>query len=477
MIVIARAALRGGNFNNEANAGVFALNLNNAPSNSNYNIGFRAATIIGFRPTAGPVNQPLPQCDEMLESWPLPEGKKLKNGAASPVAEATETRRLLFHYPRSVPRPVADPPTGTRHGENVMARTYDHLYPRICAIDNIHLAYLKARRNKRYRRDVLEFSSNLETRLIDLHNRLTWKTYRTGPYKFFSVYEPKERLIAALPFEDRVVHHALCNIIEPLFERGFIHDSFACRTGRGVHQGVLRTTDFLRRAERKWGRVYCLKADIRKFFPNIDHDALKRIIRRKIACADTLAMTDEIIDHAGDVGIPIGNLTSQLWANVYLDQLDHFIKDALGETFYIRYMDDFIILDGDKGRLRGLLAEIEGYLDNVLKLTLNAKTQIFPVGPRSVDFLGYRIRSQYRLLRKPNVRRMRRRLKKLAGQARAGEMTWAAFRPHLASWLGYCRYADSYRLRTSVMNAAGLAYNQAADSPRGDFAFLNAVGG
>jgi retron-type reverse transcriptase len=440
MVDYARAAIRGGNFNNTTNAGAFYLNLNNAPSNANNNIGFRAATIHEFRPTDGPACRLRPQCGEMLESWPLPEGKKLKNGAAPPVAFATETRRLVYANAETA----------------AMAKTYNHLYPRIYDFDNLHQAYLKARRNKRYRREVLEFSANLEEQLIDLQNRLVWKTYRTGPYKYFNVYEPKERMIAALPFIDRVAQHALCSVIEPIFERSFIYDSYACRPRRGLHQGVDRTTDFLRRARRKWGRVYCLKGDIRKYFPSIDHDVLKNIIRRRIACPDTLAMIDEIIDHSGDVGIPIGNLTSQLFANVYLDQLDHFVKDDLREAYYIRYMDDFCLLDGDKRRLHELLAEIDGYLINVLHLEMNGKTQVFPVGPAAIDFLGYRIRPDVRLLRKQNVRRMRRRLKKLARQARAGIIGWEAFRPHLASWMGHCRYADSYRIRNSVMRSAGI---------------------
>jgi len=337
-----------------------------------------------------------------------------------------------------------------------MAKTYNHLYPRIYDFKNLHRAYLKARRSKRYRREVLEFSADLEDRLIDLQNRLIWKTYRTGDYKYFKVYEPKERTIAALPFTDRVAQHALCSVIEPIFERGFIYDSYACRPRRGLHQGVDRTTDFLRRAGRKWPRVYCLKGDIRKYFPSIDHDVLKRIIRRRIGCPDTLAMIDEIIDHSGDVGIPIGNLTSQLFANIYLDQLDHFVKDDLGESYYLRYMDDFCLLDGEKSRLHRLYDEIRGYLQNVLHLVMNDKTQVFPVGSRAIDFLGYRIREDFRLLRKQNVRRMRRRIKKLAGQARAGILSWAAFRPHLDSWLGHCLYADSYRIRNSIMRSAGI---------------------
>jgi len=336
-------------------------------------------------------------------------------------------------------------------------KTYGNLYPQICDFDNIHTAYLKARRLKRYKHEVLRFSARLEENLINIQNDLIWKTYRPSRYKFFTIYEPKQRLIAALPFRDRVVHHALCNIIEPICERSMIYDSFACRRGQGVLSGVLRTSRFLRDAGRRWGRVYCLKADVTKFFPSIDHGILKQILRRRIACPDTLGLIDTIIDSTQtDRGLPIGSLTSQLWANVYLNELDHFVKETLRVKYYIRYMDDFVILDSDKDRLHDTLEEITAYLGDRLHLSLNGKTQIFPISPRCIDFLGYRIWPSYRLLRKANVARVRRRLKKLVSQARSGEITWEKFRAHLASWFGHCRYADSLGIRMSVMRSAGI---------------------
>ena len=336
-------------------------------------------------------------------------------------------------------------------------KTYSGLYPQICEFDNIHAAYLKARRLKRYKQEVLRFSSKLEENLINIQNDLIWKTYHPSRYKYFTIYEPKQRLIAALPFRDRVVHHALCTVIEPICELSMIHDSFACRRGQGVLSGVLRTTRFLRDAGRRWGRVYCLKADVTKFFPSINHEILKRILRRRIACPDTLSLIDTIIDSTEtDRWLPIGSLTSQLWANVYLNELDHFVKETLRIRYYIRYMDDFVLLDADKVRLHNVLEEITAFLDDRLHLSLNGKTQIFQIYPRCVDFLGYRIWPNYRLLRKANVKRARRRLKKLVRQIRAGEITWESFRPHLTSWLGHCRYADSFRIRNSVMRSAGI---------------------
>lgn len=331
-------------------------------------------------------------------------------------------------------------------------KTYGDLYPQIYDFKNLHSAYLKARRNKRYKQEVLRFSARLEENLIDIQNCLIWKTYKPSPYKFFTIYEPKERMIAALPFYDRVVHHALCNLIEPIFERSMILDSYACRRGQGVLAGVLRTTRFLRDAGRRWGRVYCLKADVTKFFPSIDHAALKKILRRRIACPDTLGLIDTIIDSPEtDRGLPIGSLTSQLWANVYLNELDHFVKETLQVQYYTRYMDDFVIFDADKERLHAILVEIADFLADNLRLALNGKTQIFPLAPRCVDYLGYRLWQDYRLLRKANVRRTKRKLLKQSRLYGQGLIGMKDIRPGIASWLGHAKHADTWRLRAKVL--------------------------
>ncbi len=288
-----------------------------------------------------------------------------------------------------------------------MAKTFKHLYSQICEFDNIHRAYLKARRGKRYKRDILRFSARLEESLIDVHNDLSWKSYTPGPYKLFTIHEPKERVIAALPFRDRVVHHALCNIIEPIFERSMIYDSHACRRGMGVLTGVLRTTKFLRAARRRWGRVYCLKMDVEKFFHSIDHDVLKRIIRR------------------------------------------------LRVRYYIRYMDDMVVFDGDKARLHAVLAEVRGFMAHVLRLRLNGKTQIFPVDQRCVDFLGYRIWPDYRLPRKANIRRNKRKFRKQCRQYLDGSAPLGVILCSIASWIGHCKHADTWRLRRRVLSGIG----------------------
>jgi len=326
------------------------------------------------------------------------------------------------------------------------------LYPLIYAFNNLYVAYVKARRGKRYKPEVLQFSANLERELIALYRELAGRSYRTGEYRRFTVYEPKKREVAALPFRDRVVHHALCNVIEPIFERGFIRDSYACRVGKGTHAAADRLTEFLRGAHRRWGGCYVLKADVAGYFPSVDHGVLMDIIRRKIVCPETLGLIGEILGSwNGDVGrgIPIGSLTSQLFANVYLNELDQFVKHGLRARYYARYMDDVILLAADKAALWGWQSRIEQFLDEALRLHLNSKTDVFPEA-RGVDFVGYRTWRTHRLLRKRSARDIRRTLKVLGARYEAGEVDVETISAVVASWVGHASHADTYRLRCKV---------------------------
>jgi retron-type reverse transcriptase len=300
----------------------------------------------------------------------------------------------------------------------------------------------------------LKFSVDLEGNLIQIQNELIWKTYRTGHYHEFHVYEPKKRLVAALPFKDRIVQHAICNVIEPLFEAKMIYDSYACRVSKGTHKGTDRVTQFLREIQSMWDKTYCLKCDVAKFFPNINHDILKRIIRRTIICPDTLNLLDEIInssdnDGLGHKGLPIGNLTSQLFANVYLDQLDHYAKEVMQERFYVRYMDDFLFLTDNKRHLVDLRLTIESYLAEELDLRVNKKTSIFPVS-QGIDFLGYRIWPNHRLLRKRSIKKFRRLLKVFTAKYASGKLSFKEIDNSVQSWVGHAKHADTYRLRRKV---------------------------
>lgn len=341
-----------------------------------------------------------------------------------------------------------------------MAKTYNNLYPEIYSFENLHAAYLRARRGKRDRIEVQRFELDLEGNLIQLQNELIWGTYKTGQYRIFTISEPKERIVAALPFRDRVLQHALVGVIEPLWERRFIADSYACRPGKGTHKGADRAQAMLRKVKREHGKVYVLKADIAKYFYSIDHGILKSLVRHRIACKKTLALIDAIIDstaiQAGQspVGLPIGNLTSQLCANIYLHELDEFVKHCLRERYYMRYMDDFCVAHHDKAHLQCVRALIEQFLWQRLRLKTNAKTQVFPVGVRhgrAMDFLGYRIWTTHRRIRKSSISRITRTLKSLQYQYRHGKISLQRVRQSIVSWLAHASHADTHGLRVKLL--------------------------
>ena len=332
-----------------------------------------------------------------------------------------------------------------------MPKTYRHLYDDICAFENLHLAYLKARRDKRYRPKVLEFSAHLEEELLRLQSELMMGAYRTGEYRRFMVYEPKARQIAALPFRDRVEQHALCNVIEPIFDVRFIHDSYACRKGKGTHAGADRVTEFLRRAQREFSEVWVLKGDVAKYFPSVKHDTLLSIIGRTIRCGKTLGLIRDVVGSWHTMGepgrgIPIGNLTSQLFANIYLNEFDQFVKHQLRQRLFVRYMDDFLVIGSNKRELHRIRQDIADFLSNVLSLRLNSKTQVYPAA-QGIDFLGYRMWATHRLLRKSSVKRMRRKLKAFAEGYADGSRTFEEINASVQSWLGHAGHADTYRLR------------------------------
>ncbi|MDO9513856.1 MAG: reverse transcriptase domain-containing protein [Elusimicrobiota bacterium] len=328
-----------------------------------------------------------------------------------------------------------------------MAKTYKNLFEKVYEFGNLYDGYLKARKNKRYREDVLCFSSNLEGNLTKLLKDIKNETYRPGKYHRFNVYEPKKRRIHSLPFRDRIVQHALNNIIEPVFEKIFIYDSYACRKEKGTHRGVLRLSHFLRSVS---SSAYCFKADIASYFPSVVHDILRREIADKIVDKRLLSLIDIIIfshslpNRAG-CGLPVGNLTSQLFANIYLNKLDYFVKHELKVHYYIRYVDDFIILDEDKKKLADLKEKIAEFLEKDLALKLNKKSSIFPA-KQGVDFLGYRVWGTHRLLRKSSIKRMKKRIK----FAKENPEMIPDLRRSLISWRGHCRYADTFNLMRKI---------------------------
>lgn len=338
------------------------------------------------------------------------------------------------------------------------------LYEQIISFPNLLEAFYQARKGKRDKPNVAAFEANLEKEVLLLAQELRSGSYRPGPYRTFRILDPKERMISAAPFRDRVVHHALCRVIEPIFEPTLISDTFANRTGKGTHAGIRRAQQFVRKYR------YALKADIRKYFPCIDHEILKALIARKIKCGRTLALIDWIIDNSnpqervndyfpGDdlfapltrrKGLPMGNLTSQFFANLYLSPLDHLVKERLQLTGYVRYVDDFVLFHDDKRSLHEAEVVIRNFLAGHLRLALHDhKTAIFPVKD-GLTFLGQRIFPDHRRLRRENVQRFKKRLEKRLQAYGLGEISPGTFEIQLNSWLGHARQADTWRLRKAV---------------------------
>jgi RNA-directed DNA polymerase len=271
-----------------------------------------------------------------------------------------------------------------------------NLYAQICSLDNLRLADIKARKGKSSQYGVQMHDRNTEANLQALQAMLLNKTYTTSPYTVFKIYEPKEREVYRLPYyPDRITHHAVMNVMEPLFVSVFTADTYSCIKRRGIHGAANAVKRALKNSQ---NTQYCLKMDIKKYYPSIDHAVLKALLRRKIKDQNLLWLLDEIIDSAP--GLPIGNYLSQYLANYYLAFFDHWIKQNLQVKHYFRYADDLVILAATKQELHQLLASIQQYLSQNLKLTVKHNYQIFPVKKRGIDFVGYKFYHTHTLLRK-----------------------------------------------------------------------------
>jgi retron-type reverse transcriptase len=307
---------------------------------------------------------------------------------------------------------------------------------------NLYNAYLIARKQKRYRGEVLRYSYNLDAELTALQKELETRSYRVGAYRPFEVYEPKRRQIVALPFRDRIVQHALNNIIEPVFDRRMIYDSYACRVGKGTRQAARRVSYFLGKPE----NIYYLKMDVKSYFASIDRDILKTLARRCIDDEGVLWLLDTIFDSSPGPGMPIGNLMSQLFANVYLHELDHYCKNAMSVKYYLRYMDDIIVMSNSKVYLHALLTAIEDFLRCHLRLVLNNKTTIGKCRD-GIEFVGYRIWSTHKLIKKASLARMK--VKAVAWKN--GRMADEKFMASMGSWIGHSFDTSSHRAVEKIM--------------------------
>lgn len=289
-------------------------------------------------------------------------------------------------------------------------KRFGNLYPQIYDIKNIGLAHKNAKRGKAHYSEVKKIEANPEKYFLEIQRMLRDKTFRNSPYeKFTKVDRGKEREIFKLPyFPDRIIHHCIMQILEPIWVKTLITDTYSSLKGRGIHKGVNRIKKAL---QDKRGTKYCLKLDVRKFYPSIDHSVLKGIIKRKIKDLDVLWLLDEIIDSVE--GVPIGNYLSQYFGNLYLSGLDHWLKENRKCKYVFRYCDDIVILHHNKRFLGWLRKEIEYYLKVNLNLALKSNWQIFSVDVRGIDFLGYRFFHDYTLLRKSIAKRFKKCVRKV----------------------------------------------------------------
>lgn len=310
-----------------------------------------------------------------------------------------------------------------------------NLFEKIISIENLIIADQKAQKGKLKQYGVKLHNRKKEKHIVQLNEMLRAKTYKTSKYDIFTIREPKEREIYRLPyFPDRITHHAIMNVLEPIFVASFTADSYSCIKGRGIHKASFNLRKALINKEET---TYCLKLDIKKFYPNVDHDILKALLRRKFKDDDLIWLLDEIIDSAP--GLPIGNYLSQYLANFYLTYFDHWIKETLRLKYYFRYADDIVILHKDKKVLHGILKLITSYFELNLNLEVKENWQVFPIEKRGIDFVGYVHYHTHVRLRKSIKKRFAKMLKRKPNKS------------SIASYYGWAKHCNSKNLMKKLM--------------------------
>lgn len=325
-------------------------------------------------------------------------------------------------------------------------KRYGNIYSKIYDYENLKLAHKNARKNKTFYDEVKMIDANEEEYLIQLQNMLIWKTYKTSKYEIFIKNDTgKEREIYKLPyFPDRVCQWAIMLQIEKIFLEVFTDFSCAAIPNKGIHHALKLLNKYMKD---KQNTTYCLKLDIKKFFPNIKHDILKQLLRKKIKDNDVLWLLDEIIDSIEDgKGIPIGNYTSQYFANFYLSYFDHWLKEEMKVKYVIRYMDDIVILHESKKYLHNLKNEIENYLWTNLKLKIKESWQVFPSRVRGIDFVGYRHFGDYILLRKSTAKKLKKKMRRILVKVKLGQQMSYSEWCSINSYKGWVIWCNGYNL-------------------------------
>ena len=331
-------------------------------------------------------------------------------------------------------------------------KRYGHLFEPIATFDNLLRGAKKALRGKKNKNPVAEFYFHLEPELLRLEEELQTGTYVPRPYRSFMVYEPKPRRICAAHIRDRVVHHAICKVLEPIFEAFSIHHSYACRKDKGTHRAIRRAQTFSR------AHRYFLKLDVHTFFESVDHQRLKELLARQLKDRRLLELLERIIDHPipGGVpgkGLPIGNLTSQHFANFYLGHADHFIKDELGIRGYLRYMDDMLLFGDDKAELHRVLARVRGYLHDRLRLELKEDAVFLAPVSQGIPFLGFRVFPRLIRLQRAGWTRFKRNVKERERAYREGKLDERGLVQSVQSLLGHIQHAHTLHLRRNFFRA------------------------
>lgn len=333
-----------------------------------------------------------------------------------------------------------------------MTKRINNLHEQICTIGNIELANDKAKRGKSDNIHVVQHELNRNKENKELLDKLQDLTYRTSEYKTAKIYEPKERLIFKLPFyPDRIAHHAIMNIMEPKWVNTFIANTYACIKGRGIHKLACDLKKVLRKDPN--GTKYCLKIDIKKFYPSINHGILKNIVRRKVKDRKLLSILDEIIDSVD--GVPIGNYLSQFFANLYLSYFDHWMKEEAKVKYYFRYADDIVVLSDSKEFLRKVLILQKLYLKHVLSLEIKPNYQIFPVKSRGIDFVGYRFYHTHTQLRKS----IKLKIFKLINKYKTKKISKGELIISMSAYFGWLKHCDSKHLLSKIERDTGLHYS------------------
>jgi RNA-directed DNA polymerase len=336
--------------------------------------------------------------------------------------------------------------------EKAAMKRKGNLFETLYSFENLHEAFKKAFRGSGRTQEACQFHFHLEPELLKLRDELKSNTYRPAIYRYFKTFDPKERTISVAPFRDRVVHHGIVRVLEPVFEPTFIFDSYATRKGKGTHRAVKRAQKFM------GSGFHYYKADVRKYFDSVDHDVLLGLVCRKIKDGKVLELVERIIRNS-DVsrglacgkGLPVGNLTSQFFANVYLNPLDHLVKDEMGVKCYIRYMDDMVFFADSSAYLKEVMEKLKIFLKDELKLSLNPRSTFLNSRRNGLPFLGFRIFPRLVRVKRENLKRVKGKLKKRKKELREGLITEERFVMSARSMFEHLSFANSFQLRSAML--------------------------